>query len=347
MITIGLYVAVTATQREAANEVLARSLRLLDRASSVVGVFTQKTPGRTGTATGEFRLKKDAKLAVFSKKNSEICDGIYRTSIDRTKGTYTVKDVRVFELPYIPGFEGFTQWNGKSLVSKFRRDTERDRQPENVRMEMMDGKQVVAYTIGGSDVFIDPVTAMPVGANFLGENRMRTSMKFQNVKIDTSVPDEAFRFRGQEDLEEQATIERGMLRIGQKVPISNVEAMNMLNREMVGKRSTIILFFDDSNAPSGEMLKKMFDISKHRPKDIAVIGVSKTKDWRKMVKGNLNFTVIEDAELPKDSLRAQFGITKYPTLYVIDQHAEATYVQIGMDDSELNPILRGLGLSVP
>lgn len=347
MITIGLFVAVTATQRESASDVLAKSLRMLDRATSVVGVFTQKNPGKPGTAVGEFHLKKDAMLAVFSKKTSEICDGTFRTTIDRIKGTYTVKDVRVFELPYIPGFEGFTQLNGKSLVSKFRTETERNREPENVRMDNMDGKPVVAYTIGGSNVFLDPSTGMPVGADFVGENRLRTNMRFQNVKLNVSVPDEAFKFRGQEDMLEQSVVEKGMIRLGQRMPISNIESMNMLNREMAGKRSTIVLFFDDKSAPSGEMLRKMYDISKRKPKDIAVVGVSRTKDWRKMLKGKLNFTVIQDAEMSRDSISSQFGIVRYPTLYIIDENKEATYVQIGMNDGELNPTLRGLGFSIP
>ena len=91
----------------------------------------------------------------------------------------------------------------------------------------------------------------------------------------------------------------------------------------------------------------MHEIAKKGPKDIAIIGVARTKNWRKMFKVSLNFTVIEDAELSKDSISEMFGIVRYPTLYVIDHQSEATYVQIGSNDGELNPILRGLGFSVP
>jgi outer membrane lipoprotein-sorting protein len=349
MVTIGIFVAATAMQRDQASAVLAKSLVMLDKASSVVGVFTQKTLGQSGLARGEFRLKKDAKLSVSSRLNSEICDGIMRTSIDRVKGTYTVKDVRVFELPYMPGFEGFTMANGKSLVDKFKMEATQVRanQAENARMERLDGKSVVAYTVGGSNVFLDPESAMPVGADFVGENNKRISMRFENVKTNVMLTDNMFAFSGQERMMEQQVIERGMLRVGQRYPISNIESMTVLSKAMAGKRSSIILFFDDKNAPCGEMLQKMHEIAKKGPKDIAIIGVARTKNWRKMFKGSLNFTVIEDAELSKDSISAMFGIVRYPTLYVIDHQSEATYVQIGSNDGELNPILRGLGFSVP
>jgi outer membrane lipoprotein-sorting protein len=349
MVTIGIFIAANAMQRDQASTVLARSLVMLDKASSVVGVFTQKTAGRVGLARGEFHLKKDAKLAVFSKMNSEICDGIFRTSIDRVKGTYTVKDVRVFELPYIPGFEGFTKTSDKSLVEKFKYEAEimRSIEPKNVRMDQMDGRTVVSYSVGGSTVFLDPISGMPVGSEFIGENRQRISMRFENVKTDVRMSDDTFNFRAREDMMEQKEMERGMMRVGQRMPISNITGMNMLNKAMAGKRNTVILFFDDKNAPCGEMLKKMHQISAKCPKDVAVIGVARTTKWRNMFTGTLNFTVIQDAELSRDSISAQFGITKYPTLYVIDHQSEATYIQIGMNDGELNPILRGLGFSIP
>ena len=350
MVTIGLFIAANAIQRSQASDVLAKSLLVLDRAKTVVGVFTQTTPGEAGTAKGEFHLKKDANLAVFSKLNSEICDGILRTSIDRVRGTYTVRDVRVFELPYMPGFEGFTLNNGKSLVEKFKAEAVTARsnaQPQNVRMSSMNGREVVAYSVGGTNVFLDPDSAMPVGAEYRGENGKRVTMKFSNIKTDVTVPDDTFAFHANDNAKEVQVFERGMMNVGNRLPVANTEGMAMLDKAMKGKRNSVVLFFDDKNAPCGEMLQKMYNISKHCPKDVAVIGVARTKNWRKMFKGKLNFTVIEDAEFAKDSVAASFGITKYPTLYVIDNQSEATYVQIGSNDSELNPILRGLGFSIP
>ncbi len=349
MVTIGLFVAVSAMQRDQASDVLAKSLVMLDKASSVVGVFTQKTLGQPGMAQGEFHLKKDAKLALFSKLNSEYSDGIIRTSLDRVTGSYTVKDVRVFDLPYLPGFEGFTMNNGKSLVEKFKSEAERVRstQPQNVRMERLEGKMVVAYTVGGSNVFLDAVSGMPIGADFVSENNKRVIMRFQNVKTNIPVSDNTFTFQPGGRSAERPIVEQGMLRVGQRYPVSKNASMTLLNKVMAGKRNTIVLFFDDKNAPCGEMLKKMHQISAKMPKDVAVVGVARTRNWRKMFTGSLNFTVIEDAELSNDSISAQFGITKYPTLYVIDHQSEATYLQIGANDGELNPILRGLGFSIP
>ena len=349
MVTIGLFIAANAIQRDQASDVLAKSLMMLDRAKSVVGTFTQSNPGRPGMARGEFHLKKDANLAVFSKRNSEICDGVFRTSIDRDKGTYTVRDVRVFELPYLPGFEGFTLNNGKTLVDKFKMETansSRSVEPRNVHMMMMEGKSVVSYMVGGSTVFVDEATLMPVAAEFMGENKKQTIMKFSHVKTDVAISDDMFNFHPNDNLTEMKVVERGMLKVGQRMPISNIESMKLLEGAMAGKQNAVVLFFDDKNAPSGEMLQKLHEISKHCPKDVAVVGVARTKDWRKMFRGRLNFTVIEDADLAKDSVSALFGISKYPTLYVIDHQSEATYVQIGSNDGELNPILRGLGFSI-
>jgi outer membrane lipoprotein-sorting protein len=350
MVTIGLMIASSAIQQNNPGAIVERSLRMLDRATSVVGGFTQKTERRVGLSHGEFHLARDARLAVFGKLNSEICDGTFRTTIDKVKGTYTVKDVRVFDLPYIPGFEGFTSVNGKSLVEKFNFESQRDRQggqPRDIKMTMMDGRSVVGYTVGGSNVFLDPISALPVGADFVNEAKQRVSMRFQNVKTDVRVDDNTFNFKGNEDMMVKSVVEQGNLRVGQRMPVSNIESMAMLDKAMAGKRNTVILFFDDRNAPCGEMLKKMFEISKHTPKDVAVIAVARKGNWRSMFTGSLNFRVIEDAELSKDSVTALFGVTKYPTLYVIDHQSEATYVQIGRNDAELNPVLRGLGFSIP
>jgi outer membrane lipoprotein-sorting protein len=347
---IGIFIAAAATQQNDANEVLARSLALLDKSTSVVGTLTQNVVGTIGTAIAEFHLKKGAKLAIFSKLNSEISDGIVRTSVDRQKGTYTVRDVRVFELPYLPGFEGFTMSNGKSLVEKFKTEAEKNngaRQPSNVRMVRLDGKPAATYMIGGSNVYLDPISAMPTRADFVNENGLRVTMRFDHVKTDVQVPDNTFTFSGAGNEVEVGLNERGMLKVGDPVPRSNSVAISMLNNTMLGKRNTVILFFDDKNAANGEMLQRLHKVAGRTPKDVAVIAVARTKNWRRMFSGRLNFTVIEDAEFANDSATAAFGVTKYPTLYVIDHQAEASYVQIGSNDAELNPILRGLGFSIP
>ena len=350
MVTIGIFIATSAMQQNQASDVLARSLMMLDKSTSVVGTFTQRVVGQTGIATGEFHLKKGAKLAIFGKLNSEISDGIIRTSIDRKKGTYTVRDTRVFELPYMPGFEGFTMINGRSLVEKFKFEAEKNNgspQPSNVRMGTMDGRSAVTYSVGGSNVYLNPNSGMPIGADFSNEGGQRVVMRFEHVKIDTDVPENTFSFQSTGSEVEVAATEQGMLKVGEHIPNANTVAISMLNKTMSGKKNTVILFFDDKNAANGEMLQKLHKIASHTPKDVAVVGIARTAKWRNMFTGRLNFTVIEDAPFTDDSATAAYHVTKYPTLYVIDQQGEATYVQIGSNDAELNPILRGLGFSIP
>jgi hypothetical protein len=346
MVGIGAFIAATAIQSNQASEVLAKSLTILSRAETVVGVFTQKSD--RGIGRGEFHLKKDKKLAVFGSVNSEICDGVFRTSINRKDGTCTVKDVRVFDLPYIPGFEGFTFHGGRSLFFKFSRessDNKFDSDAKNVRMTTLERKSVVAYTIGGNNVYLDPASALPVAVDFVGENRSRILMKFEHVKLDVPLQNEMFALRPADAIEVKKVLEPGMLRVGDKMPYSNSEGMSMLTKAMDGKRNSVVLFFSDNNEANGDMLKKMYQIARKTPKDVAVIGVARTREWRKMYKGRLNFTVIEDAELPSDSIATKFGITRYPTLYVIDKNQEATYVQIGSNDNDLDSVLKGLGFN--
>ena len=391
MVTIGIFIATAALQGDAAKTVFDRSQELMDRSSSVGGSFVQTTPGMKGQAHGSFELKKFVmhdsdrdmapnddrvytKLAVYGRLNAELFDGVYRTSIDKDKKSYTVRDVRVFEYPYVPGFEGFARiiapirdgvihpmdrknvLHSMTLMEKFDRDIKRNMggtvpmQPRNVRMDRFDDKPAVSYTVGGSKVYLDPRSALPVASEFVGENRKNVVMRFTKVERNMPVNDDVFELKSQqytENFVEHSIVEQGMLRVGQRMPISNIESMSLLENEMKGKQSTVVLFFDDKNAPCGEMLKKMFDISKHCPRDVRVVAVARTANWRKMFTGHLNFTVIEDAPLARDSVTSLFGVTRYPTLYVLNGNGEATYVQVGSNDSELNPILRGLGFSVP
>lgn len=346
MVGIGAFVAATAIQSNRATEILAKSLTILSKAETVVGVFTQQS--NLGVGRGEFHLKKDKKLAIFGSLNSEICDGVFRTSINRQNGTCTVKDVRVFDLPYVPGFEGFTFHGGRSLFYKFSRessDNKFDSDAKNVRMTTLDRKQVVGYSIAGNSVYLDPTSALPIAVEFVGENRQRVMMRFEHVKLDVPLQNDMFSMRPSDAIEVKKVLERGMLRVGDKMPNSNSEGMSMLTKAMDGKRNSVVLFFSDNNEANSEMMKKMYQISRRKPKDVAVIGVSRTKNWRKMFTGRLNFTVIEDADLPSDSIATSFGITRYPTLYVIDAHGEATYVQIGSNDSDLDSVLKGLGFN--
>ena len=392
MVTIGIFIASAALQGEAARTVLNRSQDLLDRSSSVIGDFVQTTPGMVGKAHGTFEMKKFVsqdmdgdrqgikddrvytKLAVYGRLNAELFDGVYRTSIDKDKKSYTVRDVRVFDYPYVPGFEGFARiiapvsegvihpmdkknvLHSMTLMEKFDRETRRNMrstvqmEPRNIKTDRFDDKAAVSYTVGGSKIYLDPRSALPIASEFVGENRRNVTMRFVNVQRNSNVNDDVFELKSQrysENFVEHAVVERGMLRVGQRMPISNIDSMGLLEKEMKGKQSTVVLFFDDKNAPCGEMLKKMFEISKHCPRDVRVVGVARTANWRNMFSGHLNFTVIEDAPLAKDSVSALFGVTRYPTLYVLNGNGEATYVQIGSNDSELNPILRGLGFSVP
>ena len=346
MVTIGICIAITAITKDQASDVYARSVEMLSSAKTVVGTFTQRTPGTKGVATGDFNLKKNSMFAIHTKLSSELCDGVTRTSIDHKKKTFSIRDVRVYELPYVPGFEGFVINNGKPLVEKFKADAGSEPQPQNLRMARLDGRPAVSYSVGGSNIYLDPNSALPVGADFTGENNQRVTMRFSNIRMNSELNDDMFRIADSRDYNEVRIIDRGMLKAGERLPVSNSVAISMLEKTMAGKKNSVILFFDDKNAPCGEMLQKMFEISKHMPKDVAVIGVARTKNWRKMFTGRLNFTVVEDADLANESISAQFGITRYPTLYILNSNREATYVQIGKNDAELNPLLRDLGFSI-
>ena len=287
---------------------------------------------------------------MVTEYRSELCNGIVRTSVNNKNATYTIRDVRVYEVPYVPGFEATTNVNGKPLVEKFRGEANTANsqpEPHDVRMTKMDGKSVVGYTIAGTNVYLDPTSAMPVGADFMGENNLQVAMRFGSIKLNVPISDDLFSYKPAAGAVEDRGTDRGMLKVGDHFPTSNLVSISLLEKAMAKKKNTVILFFDDKNAPCGEMLQKMFEISKHKPKDTLVIGVARTTKWRSMFKGRLNFTVIEDSTLANDSITAKFGVTRYPTLYVLDDQHTATYVQIGSNDAQLIPVLSGLGFSVP
>lgn len=349
-------IAASAIQTNQATEVLNRSLEILGKAQTVVGSFTQ-TIGR-GIGKGDFHLKKDKKLAVYSDAVTELCDGAYRTTIDRKSGTYTVRDIRVFDLVYMPGFEAFTVNRKNSneketLVEKFAneaKNNQREPEPKEVRMATVDGKRVVSYLLGGSRIYLDPKTALPVGADFFGENQQSVRMRFSNVRLDVPLDDSVFSLKENHDLKEEAIADPGMLRVGDHVPsATGVESMDLLDKFTNGKKHSILVFFNNGNASVTDMILK-FQNMKRVPKDIAIVGITflGEKDWRPLFPGRRpKFALIEDARLPSQSIVSRFGITKYPTVYILDENKRVEYVQIGSDMSDLDSFLKGIGIAKP
>ena len=355
MVGIGALIAASAIQTNQANEVLSRSLEILGKADTVVGSFTQ-TIGR-GIGKGDFHLKKDKKLAVYSDSVTELCDGAYRTTIDRKTGTYTVKDIRVFDLVYMPGFEAFTknQKNARekeTLVEKFANDAKnakRDPEPKEVRMAVVDGKRVVSYLLGGSRVYLDPQTALPLGADFFGENQQTVRMRFSNVRLNVPLDDNMFSLDRNQTLKEEQVVDSGMLQVGDQVPTANgIPAMELFDKFTKGKKHSVVIFFDDSNASVSDMLLK-FQNMKRIPKDVGIVGVTRLgeKGWRPLFPGRPKFALIEDAGLPSQSIVSRFGITRYPTVYIMDENRRIEYVQIGSDTSDLDSFLKGIGIAKP
>ena len=353
MVGISALIAGAAIQTNRAADILARSQDILGKAETVVGKFSQRMP--RGIGKGDFVLKKDRKLAVHSDRIDEMCDGNTRITFDHKTGKYTSRDVRVFDLVYMPGFEGFTHTERPappdhatwSLIDKFAQDASNEKramEPKDVKMGRMDGKEVASYVVGGTTVYLDPRTALPVGADFVGENSLSVRMRFSNVRLNDRVDDSMFTNRSGV---EERVIEQGMLREGDRVPNSQSEAMRMIDRYTSNKKSSVIVFFDDQNAADSDILKFMNDMTKRAPKDVAVVAVAMTNSWQKMFKGKTKYPVVVDSGLSGDSARAQYRVTKYPTVFVVDQDRVIRYVQIGTASEGLSDSLSGIGFAKP
>jgi len=349
MVGIGALVAATAIQTNRANDVVTRSLDILGKATTVVGSFTQRM-GK-GVGQGDFHLKKGKKVAVYSDSLTDLQDEFFRTTINTKEGTYRVQDVRVYNLLYLPGFEAFTKQNDKTLFTKFNEDAKNNNgapEPRDIRMNRINGAEVVSYVIAGSTVYLDPNTALPVGADFGGENGQAVQMRFQNVRLDVTLEDSMFSYTPDGTAKKEPSVEQGMLAVGSSISSSFInEAMSMLGKFMAGKKSSIIVFFDDKNAADTDALAKFDKLSRQVPKDVGIIAVARTKDWQRIVKGKLKFPLIVDAELPRDSIAARFGIAYYPSIYVVNDQKVVTYAQIGSATTDLDVVLKGLGIKNP
>ncbi|HLO99986.1 MAG TPA: hypothetical protein VK171_15430, partial [Fimbriimonas sp.] len=173
MLSVGALITTFALQGATAADIVGRSVDLLGRANSVVGVYTDSS--KLGIATADFHLKKGTKLALIGTSVSELCNGNDRYTVDKKKKTYTLKDTRIFGIPYIVGMEAFTM-NGKDTIAK-------TMSLEDVQMSQFDGKSVASYRVNGSTVFVDAQTALPVGASY-GEGNNKHTYRFKNLRID-------------------------------------------------------------------------------------------------------------------------------------------------------------------
>lgn len=377
MVGIGALIALGAIQNNRANDILARSQEILGKATTVVGTFTQQIGKGVGKA--DFHLKKGRKVAVFSDSVTDLQNEFFRTTVNPKDGTYRVQDVRVYNMLYVPGFEAFTKIqdpriedkpkedpskSGKgsepktdepkeiSLFEKFGLDAKNsngDAEPRDVRMSRMDGKAVASYILGGSTVYLDAATALPVGADFTGENGQTVRMRFSDVRLDVNLEDSMFTYMPDGEVKEQKKIETGMLKVGDRIPSAfDNEALKMLDKYMAGKKNSVIVFFDDKNAADGDVLAKFDAIAKRRiPNDVAVIGVALTANWQKLFKGKPKFPLIIDAPLPSDAMATKFGVVYRPTIYVVDENRTVKYVQIGSDTRDLDPVLKSIGIKNP
>ncbi|MBS1728267.1 MAG: hypothetical protein JST51_16225 [Armatimonadetes bacterium] len=344
-----MIIAGAAIQASRAQDILARSKDILGKATTVVGSFTQQID--QGTGKGDFQLKKDRKMALTFGSTQELCDGRVRTTVDLDDGTYTVRDVRVFNLLYLPGFEAFTVNEGQTLLDKFTKDAIAKKlpaEPANIGMTTFDGKEAATYTVSGNQVFLDAKTALPLGVDFVGDNSLKVRMRFQDVKLDTLVDDSTFSYKPAENDAKKLITEPGMARAGDTVPEgAGVESMDLLRKFMEPNKLSIIIFFDDKNGADSDLLNKFDKIAGKTPRGVGIIGVSRIRDWQKMFRGKPKFPLVIDAQLPSDSIVSRFGVTRYPTLYVLDDKRVVRYVQIGAGTGDLDPFLKSIGIANP
>ena len=350
MVGIGTFVAATAIQASRANDVLARSIDILRNASTVTGSFTQRFA--KGTGHGDFRLKKDKMVAVTSDFMDDFSDGKQRATVYHQDNSYRVQDMRVFDLVYIPGFEAFMFHNEKSLLMKFTDEAAKnngDPEPREVHMMRLEGKQVVSYIVGGSQVYLDPESALPIGADFKGEDGRAVKMRFTGIQLNTEIDNKEFHFHPTARVKELPATEKGMLAVGDRVPSGfNSRPMNELGKIMEGKKTTIVLFFDDRNVADSEVLSKFTDIAKQGlPEGVGIVGVARTKGWERLFNGRPKFPVITDSELNSEKIAGEFGISKYPTIYILDEGKTVKFAQIGSGNADLDPVLRYIGIAQP
>lgn len=330
MLTIGAFLSTFALQGSTATDVVNRSFDLLAKADTIVGVYTDTSV--LGIATADFHLKKGSKLALIGKSLSEYSNGVDRATVDHKKKTYTVRDVRMYGIPYMVGLEGFTM-NGKEPIAKPATVTDQ-------KFDTFDGKQVASYRVRGATVYVDPSSLLPVGA-VDGDGRQRHTYRFKNLKVNAPVSDSTFDFSGNGYTKLEVR-EEGMAVKGSTVNLEDTE----IGKLATGKRAVVVLFFSDQSSLSSDALSKFVAMSKRTPKDVQLVAVPQSEGWQKKFKGKLGFPHFENG-FGSSSYSARFGVTKYPSVFVLDSDGKVLHSQVGARPDQLDPVLIGLGISRP
>jgi hypothetical protein len=258
--------------------------------------------------------------------------------IDKRNKTYQLRDPRIFGVPYLLGFESFVDDKQTKLSSVLK--------PEGSTLVTFDGKLAAKVPTGDQVIYIDAKTALPVGCEYkVGATKYL--LRYRDVQLNKDLRTDAFSFNPSSGMKEIPVDTLSMIKIGERAPsIDGSAAQKALGNYVSDKKVTVVAFVQSNSSASSAFVQKMRDLSKSSPKELGMVVVSNTRDTGKLVKGKLGLPLIVEGGV-KDLLTSAYGVTNYPTIYILDSEGVVRHRQIGGSESLIREALSSLDVVLP
>lgn len=333
-------------RHEEPKDLLVNSNRMLAEAKTVSGVFY--IAGDTGPLEKvEFKLAKPNKLALTGPQKSDFFDGVSHYIVYPDKKQFEQRDYRVSGLPYLIGFEAFlAQADGKPWPNL--------PQYGNPKLIDLEGSPAIqtSYTDGSESVtvYIDAATKIPRGWNWASGTR-RSAVRFKNVELNKPQAADTYTYNPSSDFTQIASTDtRSTLAIGTQAPdFADVKGKRFYEL-MKGNKATVLAFINPKYVTSADILteyKSMSDAyaSKGVGFVLASVGVS-DNDLKRVLKTYTPGSKIPvlNTGLTRDKGAALYGVTAYPSVFLIDQQGKIAHRQIGFERKPLEHSLEDLRL---
>jgi len=333
-------------RHEEPKDLLTVSNRMLAEAKSVTGVFY--IAGETGPLEKiEFRLAKPNKLSLLGARKGDFFDGVNHYIVYPDKKQYERRDFRVSGLPYLIGFEAFVaQADGKPWPNL--------PQYGNAKLMDLEGSPAIqtSYTDGIETVtvYIDAATKTPRGWNWTNGTR-RSAVRFKNVELDKPQPPDTYTYKPSADFTQIASTDtRTTLAIGAQAPDFTDTRGRHFYDFLKTEKATVLAFINPNYITSAEILSiynSMSDAYSAKGVGFVIASVGASdKDLKRVLKTyapGLKVPVLNTGP-SREKGAALYGVTAYPSIFLIDKQGKIAHRQIGFEQKPLEQSLADLGL---
>jgi outer membrane lipoprotein-sorting protein len=341
---VGINLAIAASlygaklQGNEAADIVKRCSAILGSAKTIQGSYYLSAEGdRRFFGRVKFHLKKDNMIKLSTTSTDDIFDGKNRYVIDRRAKTFDQRDIRIFGVPYVMGFEAFQVSKDVSFGAPLSAD--------NAEMVKFDGRDAVKVSDPIRTLYIEKSTQLPLGFQY-SDGAVKYTARFFEIKVDQEIPDSAFEVSSTEGLTEVPVVSAGMIKSGTAAPVVDSPAQKVIT-EMIGSKEAVVLAFLNRTDPSRELIQNLSAMAGAKKSELGIMAIGNNRDVNRLYRGKLPFPMMIEQDLSSERLALSYGVTEYPAIIVLDKDGIVQHRQVGGSIALVKKALADLGVELP